>query len=293
MYSRVHGDGVAWMRDSPERSAHAVVTDPPFGKEYEDGEFSKRDGVGGVWRQPPALGGRRRAPMPRFTVLTKRDQGRMCAAFGDFAAAAMRVLVPGGHVFIAVQPLLSHLVYGPMMAAGFEKRGEVVRLVRTLRGGDRPKLAEREFSGVTVMPRSGWEPWGVFRKPMDGSVRDNLRRWGTGGLRRTWDGLEFSDVIESGRTPKAERLVGRHPSLKPQAFLRRLVYASLPLGEGAVIDPFMGSGSTIAAAVAVGYGDRSVGVEVRREFYDVSGEAIPALAAMYPWDAPAARGGVT
>jgi hypothetical protein len=47
--------------------------------------------------------------------------------------------------------------------------------------------------------------------------------------------------------------------LKPQAFMRQIVRAALPLGEGVVLDPFMGGGSTIAAAVAVGYA--SVGVE--------------------------------
>jgi hypothetical protein len=39
---------------------------------------------------------------------------------------------------------------------GFEKRGEVIRLVQTLRGGDRPKNAHREFAEVSVMPRSSW-----------------------------------------------------------------------------------------------------------------------------------------
>jgi hypothetical protein len=73
------------------------------------------------------------------------------------------------------------------MGAGFEKRGEIIRLVQTLRGGDRPKNAHNEFPDVTVMPRSCWEPWGIFRKSCEGRVQDNLRKWGTGGLRRLSD----------------------------------------------------------------------------------------------------------
>ena len=62
-------------------------------------------------------------------------------------------MVPGAHLFIATNPLVSYLVYEPLISAGFEKRGEIIRLVQTLRGGDRPKNAEREFSQVSVMPR--------------------------------------------------------------------------------------------------------------------------------------------
>ena len=81
-------------------------------------------------------------------------------------------------------------------------------------------------------------------------VSDCLREFQTGGLRRLPDGRPFEDVIDSARTPQAERAIADHPSLKPQAFLRQLVYAVLPLGEGVIVDPFMGSGSTVAAAEA-------------------------------------------
>jgi len=45
-----------------------------------------------------------------------------------------------------------------------------------------------------------------------------------------------------------ERKIAPHPSLKPQAFMRQLVRAALPLGRGVILDPFMGAGSTVAAA---------------------------------------------
>jgi site-specific DNA-methyltransferase (adenine-specific) len=60
--------------------------------------------------------------------------------------------------------------------------------------------------------------------------------------------------------------------------MRQIVRASLPLGKGTVLDPFMGGGSTIAAAVAVGY--QSVGIEIDPQFFDVALEAIPGLAAL-------------
>jgi len=274
------GDCITWMSEQRENLVHAIVTDPPYGlKEYTAIEKHKlRNKRGGVWRIPPSFDGCARAPVPRFTVLTQADLNELESFFSVFARQAFRILVPGGHLFVASSPLLSHLVYLPLMRAGFEKRGEVIRLVQTLRGGDRPKNAHREFSDVTVMPRSCWEPWGVFRKPCEGRVQDNLRKWKTGGLRRPSKDAPFRDVIASAPTRSEERRIAPHPSLKPQGFMRQLVRACLPLGAGVVLDPFMGSGSTIAAAAAVGY--RSIGVESDPTYFDIAIKAIPALSAL-------------
>lgn len=276
-YSLYLADCVAWMSAQSEASVHAIVTDPPYGlKEYTDQEKATlRRGRGGVWRIPPAFDGCERTPVPRFTILTEEDRGRLQCFFSQFARHAFRILVPGGHLFVATNPLLSHLVYVPLVDAGFEKRGEIIRLVQTLRGGDRPKNAHKEFPDVSVMPRSCWEPWGLFRKPCEGRVQDNLRKWKTGGLRRVSSVSPFCDVIESSPTRAEERAIAPHPSLKPQAFMRQLVRASLPLGEGIVLDPFMGGGSTIAAAVVVGY--QSIGLEVDPTFFRIAQRAIPRL----------------
>ncbi len=277
-YTLLQVDSFVWMSEQQERSVQALVTDPPYGlREYSREEMEKlRNGRGGVWRIPPSFDGVKRSPLPRFTVLTESDRAALVSFFRRFAQCAIRVLVPGGHVFIATNPLLSHLVYVPMIEAGFEKRGEIIRLVQTLRGGDRPKNAHREFENVTVMPRSRWEPWGLFRKPCEGRVEDNLRKWKTGGLRRTSPDQPFADVIYSAPTRPEERRIAPHPSLKPQALMRQLVRAALPLGEGRILDPFMGGGSTVAAAVAVGY--RAVGVEVDADYFGIAERAIPMLA---------------
>lgn len=278
----VHADCFEWLARVPEHTLHAVVTDPPYGfREYDPGQLAKRaDGTGGVWRIPPSFDGHRRAPLPRFTDLGPKDIEDLRRFFAGWARLAARALRPGGHVFVAGHALLSRAAFAAMADAGLEFRGEIVRLVRTLRGGDRPKNAEREFPGVCSLPRGCYEPWGLFRKPLPPrmTVADCLRAWQTGGLRRGPDGLPFPDVIASGRTPRAERAVAGHPSLKPQAFLRSLVRAALPLGAGVVADPFAGSGSTVAAAEAVGV--PCVGVEQNPEYYALSLTAVPRLAAL-------------
>lgn len=271
-------DCFAWMDSQPENTIHAIVTDPPYGlREYTQEEKEKlRKGRGGVWRIPPSFDGCERNPLPRFTVLTETDREQLRGFFSAFAKSAFRVLVPGGHIFIATNPLLSHLLYVPLIEAGFEKRAEIIRLVQTLRGGDRPKNAHNEFPDITVMPRSCWEPWGLFRRPCDGRVQDNLRKWQAGGLRRISSDIPFGDVILSAPTRPEERKIAPHPSLKPQAFMRQIVRAALPLGKGIILDPFMGAGSTIASAIAVGY--ESIGLEIDPTFYRMAKRAIPRLA---------------
>lgn len=276
----IQGDCFEWLRRRAPLSVQGVVTDPPYGLvEYSAKEQAKlRSGKGGVWRIPPTFDGSQRQPLPRFTTLTPRDLRDIEEFFEEWGVALLPVLVPGAHVLVASNPLLSHLVSNGMLGAGFERRGEIVRLVTTMRGGDRPKGAHLEFNGVTVMPRSMWEPWVLFRKPIEGRVQDNLRKWGTGALRRPDKDRPFADVIRSHPTRPEERRLAPHPSLKPQAFLRQVVRAILPLGIGTVLDPFAGSGSTLAAAEAVGY--ESIGIELDPEYASVAVTGIPKLAAL-------------
>lgn len=158
----VLGDAFEWLENAERHSIHAVVTDPPYGLvEYTPAQLEKlRVGRGGVWRLPPAFDNAVRKPIPRFTVLNDADKTRLNAFFTRLAQLLMPALVPGGHVFIATNPLVSHLVYLPFINAGFEKRGEIVRVVQTLRGGDRPKNAHEEFPHASVMPRSSKGPSG-------------------------------------------------------------------------------------------------------------------------------------
>lgn len=274
----VHADATDWLRTCEPRSFHAIVTDPPYGLvEYSEKEQAKlRNGNGGgVWRIPPSFDGNQRSPVPRFTTLGEQEIAYLGRFFEMLGLLFYRVTVPGANIVVASNPLIAHYVAAALSKAGLEPRGSIVRLVMTMRGGDRPKNAHEEFKDISVMPRSMWEPWLVFRRPLDGRVQDNLRKWKTGGFRRISGDQPFSDVIKSGPTRKSERKLAPHPSLKPQAFLRQLVSAALPMREGVLLDPFAGSGSTLAAANHVGYD--SFGIEKDETYFRVAKVAIQSL----------------
>jgi site-specific DNA-methyltransferase (adenine-specific) len=277
-----HADCFDWIEKQGDNTIHAVVTDPPYGLyEYSPEQQNKlRNGKGGVWRIPPSFDGHNRSPLPRFTTLSVQQLRDLRMFFFYWARLLLPKIVPGAQVVVASNPLVSYIVSGSLSDAGLERRGEIIRLTMTLRGGDRPKAAHEEFPDVSVMPRSMWEPWLVYRKPIEGRVQDNLRKWGTGGFRRPSPDRPFGDVILSAPTRKAERDLAPHPSLKPQAFLRQIVHAVLPLGKGVILDPFAGAGSTLAAAETVGY--QSVGIEKDEHFFDMACDSIPKLIRFTP-----------
>ncbi|MHB1359900.1 MAG: DNA methyltransferase [Rhodocyclaceae bacterium] len=282
-YELHHANCFEWLRAQPANSIHGVCTDPPFGiVEFLPHEVAKlRSGRGGVWRLPPSMGGSQRDPLPRFTTLSATEREHVRIYFKELGDALMPVLVPGAHIILAGTPMLQHLVQSGFAEAGFEVRGAIMRLYRGFRGGDRPKNAEIEFSEVCVTPRGNYEPWMLFRKPIaERTVADNLRKWGTGALRRIGVDQPLPDIIQSGKTPALEEAIFNHPTMKPQHLLRILARALLPMGEGRILEPFAGSGSTIAACQAVGYD--SIGIELDDEYFAALEGNIQTLAAMYP-----------
>jgi len=47
----------------------------------------------------------------------------------------------------------------------------------------------------------------IARKPIEGRVQDNLRKWKTGGWRRPSEERPFGDVIRSSPTTQRERKI--------------------------------------------------------------------------------------
>jgi DNA modification methylase len=57
--------------------------------------------------------------------------------------------------------------------------------------------------------------------------------------------------------------------------MRKIERAAFPLGEGVVLDPFAGSGSTLAASNFLGY--RSIGIESDPKYGALAIKGIPKL----------------
>ena len=147
-----HADCFAWLAARAPASIHAVVTDPPYGLvEYSAREQDKlRRGKGGVWRIPPAFDGQRRAPLPRFTVLDADDRADLHAFFTRLDGLLLRVLVPGGNVLVASNPLLSHCDAGRPAAFAARPRAPARRWRR------RTRLATPAAAANAIRRSFGW-----------------------------------------------------------------------------------------------------------------------------------------
>jgi hypothetical protein len=104
-----------------------------------------------------------------------------------------------------------------------------------------------QFSGDR--PGTGWEAVAIFHRP-------GKKHWNGGGHHAVWT------------LPRTE---GPHPTQKPVRLLCDWVKLFSDAGE-TVLDPYMGAGTTGVACVRMGR--RFIGVEVRRDYFDLACERI-------------------
>jgi len=89
-----------------------------------------------------------------------------------------------------------------------------------------------------------------------------------------YDGKPRHDFLESSLTPMSEKKYGKHPTQKPIKILTELIKRVTNKGD-AILDPFMGSGSTCVASAML---DRKyIGIEINEEYYKIAKQRIESL----------------
>lgn len=139
-----HGDCIEAMREMPDASVHAIVTDPPYGLGF----------MGKEWDDlPPG---------------------------DDFAREALRVLKPGGHMLAFGGSRTWHRLAVAVEDAGFEIRDSIAWLY----GSGFPKSLnlDGEWKGWGTSLKPSFEPIVVARKSFPGTVAANVLAHGTGAL---------------------------------------------------------------------------------------------------------------
>jgi site-specific DNA-methyltransferase (adenine-specific) len=145
--------------------------------------------------------------------------------------------------------------------------------------------AAKQWSGWGTSVRPALEPITWARKPLIGTVAENLLQHGTGavnvdgckvdgerlpanfihdGSEQACDLLGAADrYFYCAKADASERRNSKHPTVKPLALMRYLCRLVCPLG-GIVLDPFCGSGTTLEAARLEGFG--AIGCELNPEY---------------------------
>ena len=336
-----HGDCREILPGLPDESVSAVVTDPPYGLAFMGKRWDYDVPSVEVWAE---------------CLRVLKPGGHLLAFAGTRTQHRMAVRIEDAG--FEIRDMIAW-VYG----SGFPKSLDVSKAIDKAAGAEREVVGVAGKSGASRSCMAGdfaggeymatapatpeakqWQGWGtalkpswecitVARKPLCGTVAENVLQHGTGGLnvdgcrvgtnpgyryRADANGTTFHgqqgerikqsagkkgcEFIEStqGRWPanlihdgsdevvglfpddgdasaarffytakadKADRGPGNnHPTVKPLDLMRYLVRLVCPMG-GVVLDPFSGSGTTLAAAQAEGC--LAIGVEREAAYCEI------------------------
>ena len=291
-----HGDCLEVLRSLPDCSVDSVVTDPPYGLSFMGKRWDYDVPSVEVWAE---------------CLRVLKPGGHLLAFAGTRTQHRMAVRIEDAG--FEIRDMIAW-VYG----SGFPKSLDVSKAIDKRAGAEREvvsnnptfrkmqenasnyNLQRNEFITAPATPEAKqWQGWGtalkpalepitVARKPLIGTVAENVLQYGTGAINvdggrvgERWpanfihDGSEEStDLLGASarffycaKASKADRGENHHPTVKPTDLMRYLCRLVTP-PSGIVLDPFMGSGSTGKAAMLEGFA--FVGIEREAEYIDIA-----------------------
>lgn len=155
------------MQTLQEASVDAIVTDPPY--------HLTNDG-GGPHNKKPNAYSRAQAGAGSGGFMGQKWDGGDVAFRVETWSAALRVLKPGGYLLAFSGTRTYHRMACAIEDAGFEIRDQIGWAY----GSGFPKSHNGPWGGTALKP--AWEPICMARKPLQGTVDANWRKYGTGAL---------------------------------------------------------------------------------------------------------------
>jgi len=196
-----------------------------------------------------------------------------------------RVLKPGGFYISFSAARLYHRMTVAVEDSGFEIRDmigwtysgqakafsqdHIIRKQKNLSEEQKENLIKELNGWKTPQLRPCIEPMCLAQKPTEGKFIDNWIKWGVGLMNTTeklGDNFPGNIIPVSKPTKKEKGDFNDHVSVKPMTLIEHLI--RLYTQEGAtVLDPFLGSGTTLIAAENTGR--NCVGFEVSPQYFEI------------------------
>ncbi|UJA22040.1 site-specific DNA-methyltransferase [Thermoleophilia bacterium SCSIO 60948] len=161
-WSLIEGDCLEVLGSLEPGSADAIVTDPPYGIDFQGERWDGR----AIREAAARLNGKRLAAAESYQAWTRA-----------WASATIGALKPGAHLLAFSAPRTAHRLACGIEEAGFELRDCLIWLY----GTGMPK-SRKLPGGRAASLKPGWEPILLARKPLAGTLERNLAANGTGAL---------------------------------------------------------------------------------------------------------------
>ena len=169
-----HGDCLTVLRTMPDSSVDAIVTDPPYGLTF----------MGKHWDYD----------VPSVEIW----------------AECLRVLKPGGHLLAFAGTRTQHRMAVRIEDAGFEIRDMIAWVYGS--GFPKSRNLDGDWQGWGTALKPALEPITVARKPLVGTVAENVLRHGTGAI--NVDGCRVEGAPPSVPQPVFNSPTGRTYGMK-------------------------------------------------------------------------------
>ncbi len=165
----MHADCLLALPKLDAASVDVLITDPPYGIDFNGMAWDRARALDPA--RPPGRRRSRENPSIAF--------GRFCA---EWARQCLPVLKPGAHLAAFAAPTTAHLLASGLEEAGFELRD----MLMWLHAQGYPAGANcgipTSHAGWGTRLKPAYEPILLARKPLEGTLRENLARHGTGAL---------------------------------------------------------------------------------------------------------------
>ncbi len=180
-----NADTLALLPRLPDCSVDAVVTDPPYGIDFQHADWD----------------GKNIRTAAQDHSLTDGQAFQRWATM--WATECLRVLKPGGHLVAFSASRTGHRLACGLEDAGFELRDTLMWMY----GSGMPKSRKLpDGQGTALKP--AYEPAYLARKPLsEPTVLQNVDRWGTGALN-----TRACQILEPSDRPAACQGRGRWPA---------------------------------------------------------------------------------
>lgn len=279
-------DSIKALQELADSSVHLILSDIPYGIGAEDWDVLHDNsnsaflGTSPAQLKAGAVFKKRGKPINGWSEADREIPKQYYDWCSTWAGQWLRVIKPGGSVFIFAGRRYAHRCITALEDAGFSFKDMFAWL--------RQKAPHRAQRLSVVYERRGdmknatdWEGWKVgnlrptfepvlwFTKPykIGTTIADNVLAHGVGAFNEEaflrYEKLT-DNVLTSGFMPGES---GLHPTQKPIKLMQALIELATQEGQ-VVLDPFCGSGTTLAAAKNTGR--KYIGFELNPEYFEIA-----------------------